>query len=134
MTTAKVAPSTVSVKVYILDKEYQIQCPPKEKHQLIQAAVDVENRMRMAKKSVGTNISAENAAVLTALNLANELQGATDNTEMLVSVSDSIIDMKARIDKALRDKPKEINSGENTPETQSIESQPTGTQSQAQLL
>jgi len=102
-----VAPSTVSVKVHIMEKEYQIQCPPKEKHQLIQAAVDVDTRMRAAK-NMGPNISAEKAAVLTALNLANELQGATDNTDMLESVSDSIIDMKARIEKVLSDKPKNL--------------------------
>ena len=104
MTTSKAAPDTVSVKVHILNKEYQIQCPPTEKHQLIQAAVDVDTRMRSAK-NVGANISSEKAAVLSALNLAHELQGATNNSDMLESVSDSIIDMKARIEKALSDKP-----------------------------
>ena len=42
------------------------------------------------------------------LNLANELQGATDNTDMLESVSDSIVDMKARIEKVLNDKPQAL--------------------------
>lgn len=108
MTTSKAAPSTVSVKVHILNKEYQIQCPPTEKHQLIQAAVDVDTRMRAAKN--GSSISSEKAAVLSALNLAHELQGASNNTDMLESVSDSIIDMKARIEKALSEKPKPINT------------------------
>ncbi len=90
----------VSIKVHIMDKEYQIQCEPDEKHQLIRAAVDVDTRMRAAK-SMGTNISAEKVAVLTALNLANELLGATDNSDMLESVSDSIIDMKSRIEQVL---------------------------------
>ena len=103
MTTTKASTGPVSVNVHILGKEYQIQCPPNEKHQLIRAAEDVNNRMRAAK-GVGTNITTEKAAVLSALNLANELQGSTDNTDMLESVSDSIIDMKARIDKALNTK------------------------------
>ncbi len=103
MTTSKAAPSTVSVKVFILKKEYQIQCAPTEKHQLIQAAVDVETRMLAAKS--GTNISSEKAAVLSALNLANELKGANNTTDILENVSDSIIDMKSRIEKVLNDKP-----------------------------
>ena len=107
MTTTTAVQDTVSVKVHIMEKEYQIQCPPNEKHQLMQAAVDVDTRMRAAK-NVGSNISAEKAAVLTALNLANELQGATDNTDMLETVSDSIIDMKARIEKVLSDKPEKL--------------------------
>ncbi len=103
MTTSKAAPSKVSVNVYIMEKEYQIQCGPGDKQHLIQAAVDVDTRMRAAK-NIGANISSEKAAVLTALNLANELQGAADNTDILTAVSNSVIDMSARIDKALDDK------------------------------
>jgi len=90
----------VSVKVHIMEKEYQIQCEPDEKSQLIRAAVDVDSRMREAR-GAGANISIEKAAVLSALNLANELQGASDNSDMLETVSTSIVDMKARIDRVL---------------------------------
>ncbi len=103
MTTTKISPNKVSVNVHIMDKEYQIQCGPSEKQHLIQAAVDVDTRMRAAK-SIGAGISSEKAAVLTALNLANELQGAADNTDILETVSHSIIDMQARIDKVLDEK------------------------------
>ncbi|MEM7255951.1 MAG: cell division protein ZapA [Pseudomonadota bacterium] len=88
----------VSVKVYIMNKEYQIQCGPDEKQRLIQAAGDVDNRMRQAKSS---SISTEKAAVLTALNLANELQDASQTGDILNLVSSSIIDMNSRIDKVL---------------------------------
>jgi cell division protein ZapA len=88
----------VSVKVYIMNKEYQIQCGPDEKQRLIQAAGDVDNRMRQAKSS---SISTEKAAVLTALNLANELQDAEQTTDILTTVSHSIIDMNSRIDRVL---------------------------------
>lgn len=88
----------VSVKVYIMNKEYLIQCGPDEKQRLIQAAGDVDNRMRQAK--TGT-ITTEKAAVLTALNLANELQDSTETSDILDSVSHSIIDMNSRIDRVL---------------------------------
>ena len=102
----------VSVKVHIMEKEYQIQCGPNEKQQLIAAAVDVDNRMRTTRRGA-SNINAEKAAVLTALNLANELQSANYNTDMLETVSDSIIDMKSRIDRVLDDR-KVIKLTENT--------------------
>lgn len=100
--------SLVTVKVHIMEKEYQIQCGPDEKTNLIKAAVDVDNRMRTAK-SAGANINAEKAAVLTALNLANELQDTSDESTVLETVSHSIIDMHSRIDRIL-DKKKVANS------------------------
>lgn len=113
MTTSKAAPDTVSVKVHILNKEYQIQCPPTEKHKLIQAAVDVDTRMR-AGREAATNITTEKAAVLTALNLAHELQGTSNNTEVLESISDSFFGIKARIEKTLSEKPVSLDSGTQT--------------------
>ncbi len=91
----------VSVKVYIMNKEYLIQCGPHEKQRLIQAAGDVDNRMRQAK--TGT-ITTEKAAVLTALNLANEVQDAAETNDILDSVSNSIINMNSRINQVLEEK------------------------------
>ena len=89
----------VTVKVNILDKEYQIQCGPEEKQKLIKAAMDVDTRMRTARS--GANINVEKAAVLTALILANELQEDHASTEMLDIATNSIVDMNARIDQVL---------------------------------
>ncbi len=105
--------SLVTVKVHIMEKEYQIQCNPDEKTNLIKAAVDVDNRMRTAK-SAGANINAEKAAVLTALNLANELQDNNDESEVLDAVSHSIINMNSRIDRIL-DQKKIKNNPANPP-------------------
>lgn len=96
----------VSVKVYIMDKEYLIQCGPDEKQRLIQAAGDVDDRMRQAKTG---SISTEKAAVLTALNLANDLQDAAESDDILNSVSNSIINMNSRIDRVLDDKKNDKN-------------------------
>ena len=114
MTTSKAAPGTVSVKVHIMNKEYQIQCPPTEKHKLIQAAVDVDTRMRSGREA-GTNITTEKAAVLTALNLAHELQGADNNADVLERVSDRFFDMRARIEEALSEKPASLNPDTQIP-------------------
>ncbi|OED35496.1 hypothetical protein AB833_30210 [Chromatiales bacterium (ex Bugula neritina AB1)] len=94
--------SMVTVKVNIMEKEYQIQCGPEEKQHLIKAAMDVDTRMRTAKS--GANINAEKAAVLTALNLANELQEDNHSNETLDAATTSIVNMNARLDKILNKK------------------------------
>ncbi len=98
------ATDKLSVKVHIMDKEYQIACDPEQKQRLMKAAVAVDNQMRSIKQS-STRLSVEKVAVLTALNLANELQDATDHSSMLESFSDSIVDMSSRIDRVLDEKP-----------------------------
>ena len=103
MTDTTETAGTVLVKVHIMEKEYQIKCGPNEKHQLMKAAADVEARMRAAK-NIGPTVTLEKAAVLTALNLANELQDTTDNSDMLITVSDTIVDMQTRIEKVLEGK------------------------------
>lgn len=97
------ATDKLSVKVHIMDKEYQIACDPEQKQRLMKAAVAVDSQMRTIKQS-STRLSVEKVAVLTALNLANDLQDATDQSSMLESFSDSIVDMSSRIDRVLDEK------------------------------
>ncbi len=63
-------PETVQVR--ILDKEYQVQCPPEEKAGLLQSAQALDERMREVRKS-GNVIGLERTAVMVALNLAYDL-------------------------------------------------------------
>ncbi|MBR9912235.1 MAG: cell division protein ZapA [Gammaproteobacteria bacterium] len=58
--------------VKILDKEYQVACPPGEEQALNQAARTLDERMRSirGKSSV---IGLERIAVMAALNLSHEL-------------------------------------------------------------
>ena len=65
--------SNDTVFVKILDKEYQVACPPDERAALTQAAQELDNRMRVIKGS-GTVIGLERIAVMAALNLSYELQ------------------------------------------------------------
>jgi cell division protein ZapA len=105
------ATDKLSVKVHIMDKEYQIACDPEQKQRLMKAAVAVDNQMRSIKQS-STRLSVEKVAVLTALNLANELQDATDHSSMLESFSDSIVDMSSRIDRVLDEKQQSADNGD----------------------
>ncbi len=61
------------VEVKILDKEYQVACPPDEKQALLQAAAELDGRMRKIRNS-GAMIGVDRIAVMVALNLCHELQ------------------------------------------------------------
>lgn len=63
------------VSVSILDKDYQVACPPEERHDLMRAASELDRRMRDARKS-GTIVGLERIAIMVALNLCHELQNS----------------------------------------------------------
>ena len=62
--------STVSVK--ILDREYQISCPPSEQDALLKAAHHLDENMRKIKAR-GTIHGLEKISVMAALNITHEL-------------------------------------------------------------
>jgi cell division protein ZapA len=62
--------TTVSVR--ILDKEYQVSCPQDEVDALTSAARHLDGQMRQIRES-GKVFGLDRIAVMTALNLANEL-------------------------------------------------------------
>lgn len=63
------------VIVHILDKEYQVACPPEERKALQQAAEELNERMRNIRNS-GSIVGLDRIAVMAALNLCHELQQA----------------------------------------------------------
>lgn len=83
------------VKVSILDKDYQVACPPNEREALHCAAEELDERMRVIRGS-GNVIGLERIAVMTALNLCYELQqcqrgGANkDTTETLERIANKL--------------------------------------------
>lgn len=85
-----------AVFVKILDKEYQVACPPGERDALLQAAHNLDQRMRGIRNS-GSVIGLERIAVMAALNLSHELleassqagAGSLDN-ELLQRLTDKI--------------------------------------------
>ncbi|MCG7899102.1 MAG: cell division protein ZapA [Candidatus Thiodiazotropha lotti] len=64
--------NTLPVTVSILDKEYRISCQPDERESLLQAAAYVDGQMREIRQA-GRIIGTERIAVMTALNIANDL-------------------------------------------------------------
>lgn len=60
------------ISVAILDREYQFACQPEEREALKEAAVFLDERMRSIK-GAGRLMALERIAVMTALNLSDEL-------------------------------------------------------------
>ena len=60
------------ISVEILDREYQFACEPAEREALKAAAVFLDERMREIKNA-GRLMALERIAVMTALNLSDEL-------------------------------------------------------------
>ena len=63
---------TEPISVSILDREYQFTCEPGEREALKEAAVLLDGRMREIKAS-GNLMALERIAVMTALNMSDEL-------------------------------------------------------------
>lgn len=61
-----------TVNIHILDKEYQVNCPPEEQSALIRSSQLLDARMRDIRKA-GHVIGLERIAVMAALNLTYEL-------------------------------------------------------------
>jgi len=61
-----------TVNIRILDKEYQVSCPPDERNALLQAAKSLDERVRTIRNSGGV-IGLERIAIMAALNLTYEL-------------------------------------------------------------
>ena len=76
------------VYVTILDKDYQIACPPEEREALHDAAGELDQRMR-AIRNTGSVIGLERIAVMAALNLCHELQQISRNMGQKASSDDN---------------------------------------------
>ena len=65
-------PTSEPISVDILDREYQFACKPAEREALKAAAIFLDERMRSIKNA-GRLMALERIAVMTALNLSDEL-------------------------------------------------------------
>ena len=89
------------VNVRILDKEYPVACPAKERNDLIESAAYLNTKMREIRDG-GKVVGADRIAVIAALNMANELvklRGREQHLEGNVGVR--IKGMRERVEKAL---------------------------------
>ena len=97
--------SANTVVVKILDKDYQVACPPEQAQGLIEAARHLDKQMRGVRDS-GKVIGLERIAVMVALNISYELlnRGAQADEAASATTSASLEQMKKlgeRIDDAL---------------------------------
>ncbi len=60
------------INVSILDKDYKVACPPGEQSALLESAKLLDSKMREIRDS-GNIVGSERIAVITALNMANDL-------------------------------------------------------------
>jgi cell division protein ZapA len=92
--------NTVTVK--ILDKDYQVTCPPEQEAELVVSAKYLDKQMRGIRDS-GKVIGLERIAVMAALNISYELLQASDQVDASQSGGDSLKRLNRRVDDALHD-------------------------------
>jgi cell division protein ZapA len=95
-----VSANTVTVK--ILEKDYQVACPPDQEKSLIEAARYLDKKMRGVRDS-GKVIGLERIAVMVALNTAYELLNKdTAGAETSSAGVEQIKKLSERIDDTLQ--------------------------------
>ena len=89
------------VSVRILDKEYQVACPAKERTDLLDSAEILNNKMREIRDS-GRIVGLDRIAVMAALNMANDLiQAKARDQELEGGISDRLKLISDRVDNVL---------------------------------
>ena len=91
-------PNTVSVD--ILDKEYQVACPPNEELALANAARYLDQHMRDIR-STGKVIGLERVAIMAALNLSHQVLVMKSGGQPEDPLEDQLKTITSRIDEAL---------------------------------
>jgi cell division protein ZapA len=89
------------ISIKILDKEYQVGCPPEERPALMDSAELLNSRMREIRDG-GRVVGLERIAVMAALNIANELIRSRDRGEVLETKAKARVKaMRERVETAL---------------------------------
>jgi cell division protein ZapA len=91
------------VSVRILDKEYQVACPPNERTDLLDSAEILNIKMREIRDS-GRIVGLDRIAVMAALNMANDMiQAKARDHELDGDVSIRLKHISDRVDNVLSD-------------------------------
>ena len=94
----KQQPNTVTVK--ILEKEYQVACPPEQEADLVVSARYLDRQMRGIRDS-GKVIGLERIAVMAALNISYELFKASDQGGSGEGGGEAVSQLSRKLDDAL---------------------------------
>jgi len=93
--------SITAVKVKILDREYQVNCPPADQEALIKSARYLDDSMRKIKTR-GNITGSEKIAVMAALNITHDMLRTNHLIqETRVSTSEQMKGIEDKIDAAL---------------------------------
>ena len=89
------------VSVRLLDREYQVACPSDERSDLLDSAEYLDTKMREVRDG-GTVVGLDRIAVISALNLANELIKLRRNGSVVDSdLGSKIRTLRERVESAL---------------------------------
>lgn len=89
-----------TVAVSILDKDYQIACPPDQQQELIDAAKYLDGQMRKIRGN-GKVVGLERIAVMAALNIAHELRAQNRVQEVSAVGGEQVKRLNNKLDNAL---------------------------------
>ena len=89
------------VSVRLLDREYQVACPAEERSDLLDSAEYLDARMREVRDT-GKVVGLDRIAVISALNLANELiKLRRQGSSLDVDVGARLKSLRERVEAAL---------------------------------
>ena len=89
------------INVSILDKDYKVACPPGEQSALLESAKFLDGKMREVRDS-GSIMGAERIAVITALNMANDLlKSSSVDKDLGQELSPRLKDLESKISRVL---------------------------------
>jgi cell division protein ZapA len=89
------------ISITILDKEYKVACPVGEQTALLASAKYLDDKMREVRDS-GSILGSERIAVITALNIANDLlSGRAAKNDISEDLSPRLKNLETKISQAL---------------------------------
>jgi cell division protein ZapA len=97
------------INISILDKDYKVACPPGEQSALLESAKFLDSKMREVRDSGnimgserGNIMGSERIAVITALNMANDLlQTGNVDKELGQELPPRLKDLESKISRVL---------------------------------
>jgi cell division protein ZapA len=94
--------SSISLKIRILDKEYQVNCKPEEREALELSAKLLDEKMEEIRRGSHL-IGVERIAVMAALNLAHDLIRSEQNVKADEQTSHLLQSMNSKLNSVLVD-------------------------------
>jgi len=91
------------INISILDKDYKVACPPGEQSALLESAKFLDSKMREVRDT-GHIMGSERIAVITALNMANDLLRTSNvDKELGQELPPRLKDLENKISRVLED-------------------------------